>query len=123
MTTPGDPGCSALSATRTCAGRDRVEQKLGDLNRVERRALAEVVAREVEREPVLGGRVTANTPDEHVVDAGGGSRGRDLGQLEHADAWRRAQDLDRLLRLERVLELDPDRLGVADHDRHADTGR
>src|SRR5215210_904911 len=43
-------------------------QELRDLDRVERRALAQVVAREEQREALLDRRVAADAADEHLVD-------------------------------------------------------
>ena len=45
------------------------EEQLGDLDRVQRRALAQVVAGDEEREAVVDGRVLADPPDENVVAA------------------------------------------------------
>ena len=59
------PAAGAASLGR----RPAREQQLGDLDRVQRGALAEVVAGEEEREPVLDGRVAADPADEHVVAA------------------------------------------------------
>src|SRR5439155_2763634 len=60
---------------RDCAGR---EDELSDLDAVQGRPLAQVVAGEEEREPVLGGRVAADPPDEHLVSAGGLARGGEV---------------------------------------------
>src|SRR6478752_4764024 len=47
-------------------------QQLGDLNRVQRRAFSQVVARQEQREPATVGhaRVLADPADERVVDTG-----------------------------------------------------
>ena len=81
-------GCCASSRRRSCPSRcprrapergrggrrprARLggEHELGDLDRVQRGALAQVVAREDEREAALDRRVAADPPDEHLVDPG-----------------------------------------------------
>ena len=95
-------------------------QKLGDLDRVQRGALAEVVAREEEGQAALDGRVAADPADEDVVDPGGlagdgNSSRRTDGAAASSSCARAAES--------RLLGLEPDRLGVADHHRHAHAGR
>ena len=62
----------------------------------------------------------ADAADEHVVAAGGPAR---RGEVLEPDPGRRAEDRGRLLGRERLLGLEPDRLGVADEHRHAHTRR
>ncbi len=57
-------------------------EQLGDLHRVERGALAQVVVRHEERQPMRHRRVTTDAPDEARVLAGGLQRCRDVGQLD-----------------------------------------
>ena len=96
----------------------RRQEQLRDLDRVQRRALAQVVAGDEEREAVLDRRVLADPADEHVVAARGAARRREL--LER-DARRAGEDRGRLLGGERLAGLEPDRLRVADQhgDAHA----
>src|SRR5688572_2876711 len=66
---------SSLSAAPVGAARSRDhavggEGELGDLERVQRGALAQVVAYDEKDEPVRRGRVLADAPHEHVVDPG-----------------------------------------------------
>ena len=56
----------------------RRQEQLRDLDRVQRCALAQVVAGEEEREAVLDRRVLADPADEHVVAARGAARRREL---------------------------------------------
>ena len=74
-----------------------------------------------EREAVLGRRVVADPADEHVVAARCVARAS--GTASSLTPGRRAEDRGRLLRRERLLGLDPDRLGVPDEHRHADARR
>ena len=90
------------------AARDGVEQQLGDLDRVQRRALAEVVAREVEREAVLGGRVAADAADEHLVHRRRPCRG-DGNSLERAPTARAARSSRASLGGERLARARPRR--------------
>src|SRR5207244_6663942 len=93
----------------------------GDLDRVERRTLAQVVAGEEERDAVgLSRPVGADPADEHLVLTGRAARG---GEVLEANAWCGRQQLAHLLWRDRCDGLDPDRLGVSDHDRDPDTGR
>src|SRR5581483_1659147 len=126
-TTPNSTAATAANETPNQAqplssGRGSLarEQELGDLDRVQRRALAQVVAREEEREAVLDRRVAADPADEHLVDAGRLAR---RGEVLDAHRRRRCEQLARPLRRERLLGLEPDRLGVPDEDRHTDAGR
>ena len=73
--------------------------------------------------PFSEARVAADAADEHLVLAGGGRRRRERREVEDADARGVAEDLRGLLRRESALQLDPDRLRVPDHHRHADTRR
>src|SRR5579875_2844667 len=94
-----------------------LQQELGDLDRVQRRALDEVVAGEEEHEAVAaGGPVGTDAADEDVLRLRRGARGRGL---DEPHARRGGEKLRRAFRLERLLGLDPDRLGVADEDGDA----
>ena len=67
--------CSATVRARRrlrAAGcpRSAAQNELRDLDRVQRGALAEVVAREEQGEAVLDGRIAADPADEHLVDSG-----------------------------------------------------
>src|SRR5687767_4780681 len=116
---------SSAATSRRCSGGcssgDALlgEQELRDLNRVECRALAQVVADDEEREAVLDRRVLADPPDEDVVAAGRDPR---RGELLEADPRCPAEDRRRLLGRERLVRLDPDRLGVPDEHRHSHAG-
>src|SRR4051812_3673621 len=57
------------------------EHELRDLDRVQRRALAEVVAGEKQREPTVDRRVAADPPHEHLVAARGLPGRRELVEL------------------------------------------
>ncbi len=61
------PQHADVHRTRLSGGALALQDELGDLDRVQRRALAEVVAREEEREAVLDRRVAADAADEHLV--------------------------------------------------------
>ena len=58
-----------LWPSAAAGGRDALEEKLGDLDGVQRRALAQVVAGQVEGHAVLGRRVPPDAADEHLVPA------------------------------------------------------
>src|SRR5512133_1039530 len=83
------------------------EQQLGDLDRVQRGALDEVVAREEENEAVARGAVDANAADEHLVRLRRGARRRDVDDANRGGGREQPR---RLVRRELVLELDPHRL-------------
>src|SRR5438067_12171887 len=91
------------------------EEELGDLDRVERRTLDEVVAREEEHEAVARRAVETDAPDEHLFGLRGRARRRDV---DDAHRRRAREELHRLLGRERLLELHPDPPRVADEDRH-----
>src|SRR5206468_1812653 len=98
----------------------RVEHQLGDLDRVQRGTLVQVVAGEEEREAVLRRAVGADASDEHLIGLRRVLRRRNVDDL---DRRRVAQESGRLVRAERTLEFDPHRLGVAHEHRHADGRR
>ncbi len=78
------------------------------------------------REPVVDGLVLADAADEGRVVADAFDRrhvAAGLALVDHQHARRLAQDLPRIGRGDRVLELDIDRLGMADKHRHAHAGR
>ncbi len=110
----GREGCDQAAA------RCSREEQLGDLDRVQSRALAEVVADDEEGESVRHRRVLPDPADEDVVAACGPAGRRELLQ---PDPRRRAEQLRRLLRRERLLGLDPHRLGVPHEHGDADAGR
>jgi CubicO group peptidase (beta-lactamase class C family) len=93
-----------------------LEQHLGDLDRVERGALAQVVADHEQREAVRDRAVLAHAADEHRVGAGRVER---VGDLGHDHARRVRQQRERLRGLERALELEVERERVAGEDGHA----
>src|SRR5262249_60689640 len=93
---------------RNALGGDAVQHELCDLDRVQRRALPQVVAREEEGEAALDRRVAAGAADEHVVDTRRGLTRR--GELLEADRGGIAEDRRRLLGRQLLLRLEPDRL-------------
>jgi CubicO group peptidase (beta-lactamase class C family) len=95
------------------------EHHLGDLDRVERGALAQVVADHEQREAVRDRAVLAHAADEHRVGAGGVER---IGNGGHDHAGRVCQQRQRLRGLERALELEVERQRVAGEHRHAHAG-
>src|SRR5207248_4244588 len=104
-----------------CRRARALEQELGDLQRVERRALDEVVTREEEDETVpVRGAVEADAADEYVLGLSRRSGGRQLGEAHARGA---GEHRLRVLGLERLLGLDPDRLRMSDEDRDADGRR
>ena len=70
------------------------QQRLGDLDGVQRRPLAEVVAGEEKDQPVLGRRVPSDPSDQRGVDAGAGERRGDVDDAHPAGG---AQQGDGLL--------------------------
>src|SRR5581483_3254958 len=116
------PRTSASSAATPNArpsggGAGGLEEELRDLDRVQRGALDEVVAREEEHEAaVLARPVGADPPDEHILGLGGRARAR---RLDDPYARRGGEQRLRQLRRERPVRLDPDRLRMADEHRHA----
>src|SRR5690349_11876557 len=66
---------------------DTGEQHLGDLDRVQRCSLSQVVAGEEERETVDRALVLAYPSHEHLVATGRVLWRRELRQTEHAHAW------------------------------------
>src|SRR5436853_1797448 len=91
-----------------------VDQALGDLDRIERRTLAQVVGDNPHHEPVLDCRILADAADIGCVLARAFVR-RDvaarLALVDDHTTRRAAQDVTRLIGGDRVLELDIDRLG------------
>src|SRR5207244_4168994 len=79
--------------------------------------LPEVVPGDEEREPIWVCRVAADPADEHLVDPCRLTRRR---ELLDADARGSGEDLRRLLRPPRLLELGPDGFGWSDHRGLAD---
>jgi hypothetical protein len=79
-----------------------------------------------QREAVVDGRILPDAADIGGVFAHAFDR-RDvaarLALVDHQHARRLAQDVARLVLVQEILELDVDRLGMADEDRHAHAGR
>src|SRR6266478_2667801 len=102
-----------------------IDQALGDLNRVEGRALAQIVGNAPQHQPVVDSRVFADTADIGCVLADALIR-RDVAaglmSIDDQAAWRAAQDGPRFVRGDRPFELDIDRLRMADEHRHPYAG-
>ena len=81
--------CPRRRPSAYAAARSRARDELRDLDRVQRCALAEVVAGEEERESALDRRVAPDPPDEHLVAAGRLARRGEVLDA-HATARRRA---------------------------------
>src|SRR3954471_11684450 len=101
-------------------------EQLGDLDRVERGALPQIVGDAPEVEAVLDGRVLADAADVGGIFADRLDR-RDVSAVlalvyEH-DAGRLAEDVLRFLGGNLALELDVDRFRMPDEDGDADAGR
>ena len=123
--TPGYRPRGARAAART---QPRSHQELGELDRVGRGALAQVVADDPEREPAVVGdaRVLADAADVDLVGAGGLGRER-VGRgrrvvLDH-DAGDRGEQRPGAVRRDRLARLDVDGLAVGHEDRDADGRR
>src|SRR5579862_473653 len=85
-----------------------LEQELGDLDRVQRRALDEVVAGEEEDQAAaVRGAVLADTTDEDVFGLSRRARGR---HVDEPHPRRGFEERRRLRRRKGLLRLDPDRL-------------
>ncbi len=100
-------------------------ERLRDLDRVRRGALAEVVADDPERDPAIASdrRILADPPDEDVVGAGSLGRqrvGRGGGVVLDDDAVDGREQLAGAIGCDRGAGLDVDRLGVGHEDRDAD---
>src|SRR3954451_21722758 len=101
-------------------------QRLAQLDRVRRGALAQVVRHDPQVERLVVAGVAADAPDVDVVVAVGVDRervARVVGVVDHGDARRGAQDLARLFGRQGRARLDVDRLRVAVDDRHAHARR
>ena len=114
--------CSWLRRPLLGVEQAAVHQSLGDLDRVQGRALAQVVGHAPEGEAVLDRDVLADAGDVGGILAGR-FVGRDVAArlvlIDHHDARSRAQDVARLLGAERLFELHVHGLRMADEDRHA----
>src|SRR5438270_3975948 len=97
------------------------EHELGDLDRVQRRTLPEVVARQEERETVSVARAVRPDPAHQHLVLACCLPGR--GDVLEPQAPRLREQLLRVPGRERLERLDPDRLGVPDQDRNAHAGR
>ena len=95
-------------------------QQLGDLDRVERGALEQVVAHHEEVEAVVVVEVRAHAPDGDLVAPGPLQRGGDVVELEVGEG---AQHPHRLVEVDRALEGRAHLDGVAHHHRHAHARR
>ena len=116
------PTAARVEARTDPAARD---EELGDLDRVGRRALAQVVADDPQGQAAAVGdrRVAADPPDIDLVVAGGVDRQRvDVAGRVVADdhAGDGREQLPGALGRDRVAGLDVDRLGVAGEDRDPD---
>ena len=93
-----------------------------DLHGVGGRSLAQVVGDHPKVQAVRHRRIAANAADEDLVAAGCSQRQRHfaLGEVvQQHDARRTPQGFARLLDADGAVELQVDRLGMADADRHA----
>src|SRR4029453_11039455 len=93
------------------------DEYLRDLDRVERGALAQVVADEEEHEAVLCGGVGTHATDENIVAS---DRMSVPGHLLEPEPRSLREDALGLRGRERRFRLDPHRLGVAHDDGNAD---
>ena len=96
------------------------QHELDELNRGQRGSLAQVAAREHEREAALDRRVGADPADEHLVDPGRAARS---GELLQSDRGCGCENRTGARGGELGLGLHPDDLRVSDHDRDADAAR
>src|ERR687897_443711 len=108
-------GCVGLGAGRECPA---VEDELGYLQSIERRALAEVVVHGPQCELVRI-RASADPADEDLITACGRSGGREVFER---DVRRRAEYRPRLVWRQWLLGFDPDRLSVSYEDWDSDAG-
>src|SRR5688500_9927427 len=95
-------------------------EQLGDLDRVQGGALADVVGDAPQSERVPDGRVRAHPADISRIFADAFDRGdvsAVLALVDEHDPRRLAEDRLRLFGRNLALELDVDRLAVADEDR------
>src|ERR1035437_4145170 len=110
-----------LVPARNASGRD---EELRQLDRVQRRALAEVVTGHPEVEGPLPRRVVAEPTHEHRVDPGTvEGRGGSVTTVDEADPGSAGQDRGRLVAWQRPGELDVRAHRVPHVDRHPDARR
>ena len=120
---PPAPTGSRSLALRT---QPRSSEHLGDLDRVRRRALAQVVRHDPEGEPAVVRRSTGpGAPGRRTPRPAGGRRSRAGRRWPPGRPGRRrpstpANSVARLGGRDRLAGLDVDGLGVADEHRHAD---
>src|SRR3954447_25789666 len=113
MRFPPEPDLTSSELRRFLFRADQlaVDQALRDLDRIERRALAQIVRHAPEGQSVLDRRILAHAADIGRVLAGA-FVGRDvtarLVLVDHDAARRLAQDVVRLRNRDRLLELDID---------------
>src|SRR5215469_10919719 len=101
-------------------------QEFGDLDGVESGTLAQIIGNDPEIEPMCNGRIAPNAADIDRILAGGLNRSHIpfvSAVIDNGDPGRAPQDGTRILFAERPLELDIDRLAVANEDRNPDAGR
>src|SRR5204863_4613711 len=94
-----------------------VDQAFRDLNGIERRALAQVVRHAPQHQPVVDRGILADAADVGCILARrliGRSVATRLALVDDEAAGSVAQELARLVRVDRVLELDVYRLRMAD---------
>src|SRR2546428_4082612 len=116
---------SYSTVSRSCTSEVIAHEDLGDLHRVERRALAHGVERDPQHQAGrLGGKIVADAG--HVRRIGAGHLGRRgvgvTGLVVQQDARRLSQQGRRLPGRERRLRLEVHAEGGAEEDRHADGG-
>ena len=118
---------STLAALRPrLPPRCSADNDFGDLHGVECGPFAQIVGDDPQVERMGHGRIAADAADIDRVLARRLGRGdvAFLGAaIDNGDARRPAQRLARLVLAERPLELDVDRLAMADEDRHPHAGR
>src|SRR6266540_4019276 len=105
-----NPPFPSLGKRKLRGYRAPLQQELGDLDRVQGRALAQVVADDPEREPLAGG-VGPDPSDEHLITACSLAGRRALGDSNPRSA---CEQLTRAPGRQWLLGLDPDRLRVPD---------
>ena len=129
---PGYPPlCRSLGRRRRLPERlsahRRSCQLLGDLDRIQRGALQQLVAGDEQRERMSGriGKILANAADEDIVDARGFNGHREMVLLPVVDDFETrglGQDVPRLIRRQFLIQLHRDGHRVRTEHRHSDAG-